>query len=215
MPRALTTPESKCLADLLKLGSQTAKKPLVFGHLRLAFSLAARHAARAPYMAQDLASVALVALVEAVDLAATRLKDRNIGAYIHVIVRYALIDALYNVPLISIPKSTKKLHNLTPPKVLTIEEQITDDDEAIRKKGGGKRRVSRAPRSGVLIEFREAIGLACESAVDLEIIRLRGMGYKDVEIAGMVDYTPARVGQLRKAIKQRFNAFYYEAGDEK
>ena len=180
-----------------------SREELINGHLRLIMKLASIYSNWQPHKAKDILSVALVALIEAVD-SRSEVKDGNLGAWISSKVQFAIRDYLGSDHVIPIPKTSyhrhKELGLIRTPVSLdcTVDHSIVDEDTITSN------RIQPEARPEVSIELRDILSQLPADGLESKIIILRMQGFNDREVAEQLGYTPMRICQLRNKMYDRF-----------
>lgn len=183
--------EPDVLLDLVqryRAGDQTAREPIINGHLRLARKIAGslikfntKHSAY-----YDLQGEAWLALVKAVDNAPNRLEDDNITPYIKSSVRWACRRFLQSNHVLPIPTRTL-IRSKGQLKTFKREPSLED--------------LAETTVNPVLIELIES---CAESPVEMEILKQRIEGYTDSEIATHFGRSREYVTKIRSRVQDRF-----------
>jgi len=114
-----------CLRD----GDESVAKEIINGHIGMAISLAKRYTNKDSSRYEDVIATALLALVEAVHRAKTKLTDNNITPYLYSRVRGQVITYICNDHLIRVPPRTySKMREVKiQPLVKTIDLREDED----------------------------------------------------------------------------------------
>jgi hypothetical protein len=169
---------------------------IIEGHLPLAMSkvhMALETWPSLAYLADDLASEAFLAVVEAVDkLIKTKVDDPYPTAYISTAIVNSLLEYIKSEGTIRIPKSSD------------VKLYIVGDDAACQL----------AVNNNTTFDLDNLLEFLCSDDTDREIIRLGRKGYTDKEIGVQLKQDRSWVGKRRRALYQKYCDFTTELNDE-
>ncbi len=200
LPSQLPPVELEYLVELLRLGlaEKGDIEDIFMSHVRLGMSIASSYAYRNPTLAQDLVSVAVLAIAETISRAPEILRDNQITPYITTNIRGQLSDFVGNQYLV--PASTyRKIRAKGDNKLMPLYEPLTKANE-------------RAIDLGTQItEIMELIEFCINQDDNLKrreykrvVIGLKAAGYNNTEVAKMIDVSINYVQLLISQIKYHF-----------
>lgn len=186
LPKAIEPSTLTTLVTMLRSGDLTVANRIAEGHMRLAMSIVSRYLASYNCSRQldDLVSVAMLAVVQAVRRAATNLVDDNITPFIVSAIHSAISNFLTEDSVIYQPHSAERTRHVIEnelPDVATVGSDVTSE-----------------------IILWDLLHSACCNSVDREIVRLRGKGFGDSDVAQAVGLSRACITKMRHAIETRF-----------
>lgn len=173
---------------------------MIEGHIRLAMSLVAEFAMRAPNRTNEMVSVALEALIDGIEMIERGAIDHhsvpNITGYLIMTVRgriskFLTGDGVFRCDL----KTYKKL-----------KDSGKDMPIVILDLSSRHLRIPVLPSSEM--ELKELFNAIAQDKKEKQVLDLRIVGYNDPQIAQMMGLTKQRVAQIRKKIGEKFLESY-------
>lgn len=163
---------------------------LAMGHIRLAMSIAARHAARAIHLQDVLVGDALFGLALALKRAPEKLYDDNITGFIVQYIRKYCLMAVTQDRMMAIPYSTLRRRRKEGKETIFPRSQSA---HKLVSKG-----------SGSLLDLKDMIESCIKNDFEQTVIELRKLGYRDNEIAEKLGCSRSPVTKARKSVKKRY-----------
>lgn len=184
------------LYPTVRSGDPAAIEQMITLHMRAALAKARQYGAHNPARLPDLTGVAMLALTQAVNRMAKGSldgKQHNPTAYLRKCIDGQIKRYLAKCRLgLSIdPETYRKLReeNKWLPKIILLDNLST---KAGRRKADQDR--------------IETIRACIQTELEQKVIALRVQGFNDQQIGQMLDYSKARIGQIRKEIAKRVRA---------
>lgn len=168
-------------------GNSHLRDFLVNNHMRLAMDIVGRYHGKGYQDVDELVSVAMLAVVDAVDKAAERLHDNNITGYVVSNIHYAIYQHLAEDSTIRVPKrSQERGHSV---KVSSLEQEPPQSDLRNRL---------------IYDEMKERM---CKTRSDREVLDLTEKGYNDVEIAKLLQVPRLTIYKIKMKMKGRLDGY--------
>jgi DNA-directed RNA polymerase specialized sigma subunit len=225
LPPQLTEKEASELLPCVRTGDEKAKQRMIEGYIRLVAAITARQVVKYPHKAHELFSVALLALVTAIDRVSKNIgceTHDNVSAYVHKYVRCELlefvkIDHVVKPPLNSAWLMQKlKEHGREflyyefgcIPYVEDVPDS-TEQTESLLSADRSNQRFMLPPKllrdANKEFDFSQIELLESDFFTTREkiILKMRIEGYTNERIGRAIGYTEARVGQLIKEMEKR------------
>lgn len=197
LPELLTEEQTKELVIANQNGDLKARDTLIVAHMRLAISISTKYAVGRVNKAEDIISVAMEALVDAVSNFATRGRDSKIGAYISSTIQGRIADFIKHDRLIHIPKSLdeKEIPPVTESLEFVEQEPTYLDDET-------------------KLEITEMIESLTLSAIEYKVLKLKLANWKNTDIAKNVGRSREFVGFTLAKVQDKIRTKFHETLDE-
>ena len=177
------------LIKRLKEGDNTAIKPIILGHVKIAVRIAGQYV-RHPSSDQEMVSTAMEALIDGCYKILNGKKiDDNLTGYLISLIhsrcnRRSCEDHVIRIPVASLIKANKEGRLIIKPVIEELQPVVS-------------RRVN-------LFDLKELIYSCCITASDQVIIRLREQYYSNVEISKLLSLSNVRVGQVVQEVEVRY-----------
>jgi DNA-directed RNA polymerase specialized sigma subunit len=202
LPHPLEEEDLETLVEHWREGDKVARDDIIKYNLRLAVAMAASMASRAWHIKDDLLSVSLLTLCQAVDKFPQVASDNRIIPYVAQAIKYALVKELADAPVIRIPDRT----------IAKCNQNGTELDLNIRKtiQLEGDKKVQKATNGSRInhVEFNEIMELCAETDEERLIFQMVLAGHHDIEIARILGRGNTYVWSRRNLLFNRFRCYW-------
>lgn len=154
----------------------------------------------------DIVSVALLELQEAVTRAATALTDNNIAPYLTVSISRAINKYISENKIITIPAETKRLNGLQDIKVSSIHAKLdikTTEDAEFSRDAKLEQALAAPDTKGVEKIWERLFEIATND-LECEILILKSQGYTNNEVASLLGKYPSQISKIKSDLERRY-----------